>query len=95
MLLPRMSTHVPYEHVDVVDDRLNSLFEVFVSNTIKYVDVDDVTITFGMSGAWWRRTGHGEPVRVAQPAPTRRLRAQVEPFVADWISRIRRHVHRQ
>jgi hypothetical protein len=34
----------------------------------KWIDVEDVTITFtDMSGLRWRRTGSGEPVRIIQP----------------------------
>ncbi|MGH3866345.1 MAG: hypothetical protein ACRDQ4_09475 [Pseudonocardiaceae bacterium] len=85
MLLPHRSTRVPFQHFGVDGRPIDQCpFDTFLNNMIeKYVQVSDVTITFGMSGVWWRRTGNGEPVRVAQPAPTRRLRAQVGPFVAD------------
>lgn len=73
MLLPRMSTRVPFQHFDA-DGRPISLLDIFWPDPIeKCVQVSDVKITFGMSGVWWRLTGNGEPVRVAQPAPTQRL----------------------
>ncbi len=100
VLLPHTSTRVPYQHVDDADRPINRV-DAFLEDTIKRdVRVDDVTITFDMSGAQWRRTGNRDPIRVAQHAPTQRerlhpLRAQVGPFVADWVSRIRRRVLRR
>lgn len=86
-LLPGEYTRVPYQQ-----DDLDPQIDNFFNDKMQYVEVDDVTITFGMSGAWWQRTGHSEPVRIAQPDPTQPLRAQAGPFASDWISRIRRHV---
>jgi hypothetical protein len=72
MFLSHMSIRGPFQHLDA-DGRPIRSYSIFNHMIEKYVEVSDVVITFGMSGAWRRRTGHGEPVRVAQPAPTRRL----------------------
>lgn len=91
VLQPHMSTGgVQYQYFDAQGQTVST--STFFNE--RNVRVDDVTITFDISGVRWRRTGNREPVRVAQPAPTQPLRAQVRPFIAHWISRIRRHVHR-
>jgi hypothetical protein len=59
MLLPHTSTRVPYQQG-------TSHIANFFNDNVKYVKVDDVTITFSMSGAWWRRTGNKQPVRVVR-----------------------------
>lgn len=99
VLLPHTSTRVPYQHVDDTGRPINRFDYYFKDAIERDVCVDDVTITFDMSGAQWRRTGNRDPIRVAQHAPTQRerphpLRAQVGSFVADWVSRIRRHAPR-
>lgn len=58
-------------------EKLNAADNLHISTKItavgkikKWVDVNDVTITFtDMSGLRWRRTGNREPIRVVQPAP--------------------------
>lgn len=67
MLLPAMSNRVPYEYVDA-DGRpfgRNGSFDHFFDDNAKSVRLDDVTITFSMSGARWRRTGNREPARLS------------------------------
>jgi hypothetical protein len=59
MLLPHAFTRVPYQQ-----GRLDPHIDNFFNDKVKYVQVDDVTITFGMSGARWQRTGNRQPVRV-------------------------------
>lgn len=85
LILPHASARVPYQQ-DSLDPRMDNFF----NDNAEYVRVNDVTITFGMSGVRWRRTGHGEPVQIGQQASTQPLRAKAAPFVANWISRIRR-----
>ncbi|MDQ2883997.1 MAG: hypothetical protein M3Y48_23310 [Actinomycetota bacterium] len=94
-LLPRTRpVRVPYQHIDA-DGRPISMLDDFFNDKIKrVVFVDDVTITFDMSGVQWRRTGKREPVRAGQSAPVQQerlhslLQARVKPFVADLVNRI-------
>ncbi|MGH4011625.1 MAG: hypothetical protein ACRDTH_26250 [Pseudonocardiaceae bacterium] len=74
--------------------KLHIISKITSTGKVKnWVNDDDVTITFtDTSGLRWQRTGNKEPVRIVQPAPTQPLRVRVGPFVADWISRIRRYV---
>lgn len=68
VLHPHSSTRIPYQHFDIDGQSIN-LVEAFFTDAIKkHVRVNDVTITFDMSGVQWRRTGNGESVRVIQPA---------------------------
>lgn len=59
MLLPHKSTRVPYQQ-----GRLDPHIDNFFNDKVEYVKVDDVTITFSMSGVCWQRTGNKQPVRV-------------------------------
>lgn len=67
MLLPSGSTDVPYQYVDA-DGRPfghDGNCDWFFDDKLKSVCVDDVTITFSMSGARWQRTGNRVPVRLS------------------------------
>lgn len=68
VLPPNQRRSVPFEHVD---PHSQSAYTTVTAGKIKKrVDADDVTITFiDTYGLRWRRTGNGEPIRVAQPTP--------------------------
>lgn len=66
VLSPHIPHYVPFEHLDATGLSINVDNNIFdtTSPIKKWVDVDDVTITFtDLSGVRWERTGNRQPVR--------------------------------
>lgn len=66
VLSPHIPHYVPFEHLDATGLSINVDNNIFAATSPikKWVDVDDVTITFtDLSGVRWERTGNRQPVR--------------------------------
>ncbi len=90
MLLPSRSTDVPYQYLDADGRPVGQGDDRFFDDNSKWVRVDDVTITFRMSGARWRRTGNREPVRSSSRGGAR---TQHDTGRWRWASRRRDDFH--